>query len=682
MKKTILPAVAVIAITFSFSCKTKEKKPDAPAVDIIAQNMDTTESPGSDFFQYACGTWLKKNPIPASERSWGIWSLVQDETYQRLKTTSEEAAADEKASKGSNTQKLGDFWHTGMDSVSIEQNGIMPLQDELGRINSIKSKQDLFDVIAHMQMYAGPLFGGGVGQDEMNSNRYLIHLSQGGLGLPNRDYYFNNDSRTQNIRKEYVLHLQKMFKLLGDDENMAKKNADIVMKLESDLAKASRKLEDLRDPYANYNKMSVAEVGKLAPSVNWKDMMEKMGAKNVDTVIVGQPEFYKQVEKSINTVSIEDWKTYLRWNLINSFADNLSSPFDQEHFNFYGTIMSGTKEMRPRWKRVLDKEENAMGDILGQLYVEKYYSPETKKRYQKLTDNILSTYAERIKNLDWMSDSTKTKALEKLNSVTKKVGYPDKWKDYSSMDIDRSSYAKNVMSAHIWEWNYDLSKLNKPVDRTEWDMTPQTYNAYYNPSNNEIVLPAAIFIIPGLPDSLADDAVIYGYAGASTIGHEITHGFDDEGRQYDAKGNLKDWWTKEDAEKFMQNAQKMVNEFNNFKVLDSMHVNGKATLGENIADFGGITLGYYAFQKTEQYKSGKKINGLTPDQRYFLGYALSWLGHFRDQSIARQILTDVHSPNFIRINGPLENVPEFYTAFNIKEGDKMFLADSLRAKIW
>jgi len=384
----------------------------------------------------------------------------------------------------------------------------------------------------------------------------------------------------------------------------------------------------------------------------------------------------------MKAVPLTDWKTYLRWNLIGTFSPYLSSTFDDANFEFNGKVLSGVKAQRPRWKRILDVQEGAMGDLLGQLYVKKHVSPAIKKRYQDLTNNIFDAYRERIKSLSWMTDSTKTKAIEKLNSVTTKVAYPEKWRDYSKLKIDRSYYVQNVIRANVWSYDYMVDKLGKPVDRTEWDMTPQTYNAYYNPSNNEIVLPAAIFIIPGLADTLADDAIIYGYAGASTIGHEITHGFDDQGRQFDDKGNLRNWWTSTDETEFASRAKLIIQQFSDFTVLDSMHVNGEATQGENIADLGGVVLGLEAFKKTEQYKSGKKINGLTPTQRYFLGYALSWLGHMRDETLAMRIMTDVHAPNFLRINGPVVNIDEFYEAFNIKPTDKIYRADSLRVKIW
>ncbi len=682
MKKNIFP-ILLIAASALASCNSSQNKKSTPSRDVLVENMDTTVNPAVDFFSYVNGGWIKKNPIPESERRWGIANMVQNETYDRMKKLSEDAAANAGATAGSNEQKIGDFFASGLDSMNIEKKGITPLQPEFDAINSIKDKQGVLDVIAHFQMIGpGALFAPAIFQDEMNSNAMALHFYQGGIGLPNRDYYFNNDARTKNIREEYVKHLENMFKLLGDDAAKSKKNSAVIMKIETNLAKASRKLEDLRDPYKNYNKMSVADFGKLTPSINWMELMGKMNVLRIDSVIIGQPEFYKEVENSLKTVSIEDWKTYLRWNLVNAFAGELNSAIDKEHFHFFGTIMGGAKEQRARWKRVLDNEEGYLGDALGQLYVQKYYSPETKKRYQQLTDNTLEAFKERIEKLDWMSKPTKEKALLKLASVRKKVGCPDKWRDYSSMKISRSSYVENSIQGNLWQYNYYVNKLGKPVDREEWDMTPQTYNAYYNPSNNEIVLPAAQFIVPGFPDSLIDDAIIYGYDAASTIGHEITHGFDDEGRQFDANGNLSPWWTSEDSAQFVKRAQRMIDQFDNYVVLDSMHLNGKATLGENIADFGGVVIGLDAFKKTQQYKDGKTINGLTPLQRFFMGYALGWLGETRDASLAQQVMTNVHAPGKFRVLGPMSNVPEFYEAFHVKEGDPMYRADSIRVKIW
>ncbi len=570
-----------------------------------------------------------------------------------------------------------------MDSAKIDKQGISSIQPELDKINSIKNKKDLFETAALLHKEGvGVLFGMFVEQDSKNSQQEALYLWQGGLGLPNREYYFRNDDRTKNIRAEYKKHINNMSNLLGKKYNDSQEDLNSIYRIEKFLADSCRKLEDLRDPYANYNKMSVDELQKITPSIDWKLMLNEMGAGKVDSVIVGQPEFYHQLNSAINKFSLSQWKAYLKFHFVENFANTLSSKIDKEYFHFRGTVISGIKEQRPRWKRIEDATENAMGELLGQIYVEKFYSPKTKKRYEKIVDNLIDAFANRIRNLDWMSDSTKQKALSKLYSITKKVGYPDKWKDFSKLTINKDSYARNSIRASEFWFERNLNKLGKPVDKTEWDMTPQTWNAYYNPSNNEIVLPAAAFIVPGVPDSLVDDAVAYAYAGAATIGHEMTHGFDDEGRLYDANGNLHNWWTKEDEEKFKDKTKLMVEQFDNYVVLDSMHINGKATLGENIADLGGIVIGWDAFQKTDEYKEGKKIAGLTPAQRFWLGYAYSWLGHTRPESLARQVLTDVHSPNFLRVNGPFSDVPAFYKTFDIKPGQPMWRPADKRVKIW
>ncbi|MHB8578739.1 MAG: M13 family metallopeptidase [Ignavibacteriaceae bacterium] len=651
-------------------------------VDFLTQAMDTTVNPGVDFFKYATGTWMKNNPIPESERAWGIGNLVQEETYTRLRKILEQAKLSSDP-HGSNEQKLGDFYFTGMDSAGIESEGIKSLFPELNKINSIENKNELFAVAALLQKErVNAMFGLSVNQDDKNSGVWALYMSQGGLGLPNREYYFRNDSRTENIRAEYKKHIAKMFELLGESKEDALKNANDVFSIEIFLADSSRKLEDLRDPYLNYNKMSVSGLESISPSIKWTEILSDAGAKLPDSLVVGQPEFYKALSAAIDRFSLSQWQAYLRWHLINAFADRLSSPFEKENFHFKGTVMAGVKEERPRWKRVQDAVESAMGELLGQIYVKDYYSAATKARYVKLVNNMVSAFAERIKRLDWMSDSTKVKALYKLSKMTKKVGYPDKWKDFSKLFVDRSSFVRNTINANIFWFNRSIDRIGKDVDRSEWDMTPQTYNAYYNPSNNEIVLPAAMFIVPEVPDSLLDDAVIYSYAGASTIGHEMTHGFDDQGRQYDAQGNLSNWWTNEDVKKFNARTKLMIEQFDNYVVLDSMHINGKATLGENIADLGGNVIGYDAFMKTKQFKDGKKINGLTPAQRFWLGYAYSWLGHARPEAIAQQVLTDVHSPNFLRVNGPLSDIAAFYKAFNIKKGEPMWREKDKRVRIW
>lgn len=427
--------------------------------------------------------------------------------------------------------------------------------------------------------------------------------------------------------------------------------------------------------------MPLAALSKLAPDIDWKPTFEKMDYKNADTVIVGQPEYYRALNKALKTFTIDDWKNYLRKNLVTAFGPYLSKPFDQEVFRFYDKVIYGSTAQLPRWKRVLDTENGLMGEVLGQIFVKEYFPEKTKERYVKLVEEMRASFKEHIEKLDWMSPETKEKAYYKLSKVVPKVGYPDKWKDFSTLEINRGPYALNVLRANEWWHNFSAAKLGKPVDRTEWDITPQTYNAYYNPSNNEIVLPAGIFTIPGYKDENIDDAVIYGYAAASTIGHEMTHGFDDQGRQFDAAGNLKAWWKPQDSVKFSQRAKMLIDQFNGYSIY-GLHVNGKATQGENIADLGGIVIGLDAFKKTQQYREGKLINGLTPLQRYFLGYSLGWLTQDRKESLSSQILTNEHAPGFMRVNGPFTDVPEFYEAFHIKKGDKMWIDPDKRVKIW
>ena len=679
IKKTqILFSIFLIAFSAASALYSQQKEKG----DFLTDAMDTTVDPGVDFFKYATGTWMKENPIPPSERRWGLANLVNEETYSRLKGILQEASSTH-STEGSNKQKIGDFYFTGMDTITIEKQGLSPVQPELDMIAAIKNRTDLFATVALLQKEgAGVMFGMFIDQDAKNSEQWALYLWQGGLGLPNRDYYFRDDARTENIRKEYKIYLANILELSGDNEAQANSEDNVIYKIENFLADSSRKLEDLRDPYANYNKMSVTELEDSAPNIGWKTLLTDMGAEKVDSIIIGQPEFVRALNAAVVKFSLDDWKTYLRFHLLNEFAGRVSSKFDNERFHFYGTVMSGIKEQKPRWKRIQDATEQAMGELLGQIYVEKYYSPKTKKRYEKIVDACRDAFANRIKNLDWMSDSTKQKALTKLYAMTKKVGYPDKWKDFSNLKIDRNSYARNTIRANVFWFDRAINKLGKPVDRTEWNMTPQTWNAYYNPSNNEIVLPAAAFIVPGVPDSLVDDAVAYAYAGASTIGHEMTHGFDDEGRLFDAQGNLRNWWTKEDEEKFKEKTKLLVEQFDNYVVLDSMHINGKATLGENLADLGGDVIGWDAFTKTKEYKEGRKIAGLTPAQRFWIGYAYSWLGHTRPEALAQQVLTDVHSPNFLRVNGPFSDVDAFYDAFNIKPGQPMYRPPDKRVKIW
>lgn len=657
----------------------------APATkpDVVADHIDTSVNPGDDFFEFANGAWLKSHPIPAEESQWGIGQVVQDELYAKLRKISEDAAADKHAQPGSDEQKVGDFWTTAMDQALADKLGITPLNDELARIDAVHDVNSALDEAFALQpLGASPFFEFAVAQDEKQSDVMAVHLYQGGLGLPERDYYFNPEKGVAKARAAYVVHLQRTFKLMGKSDAEAAASAKQVMAFETALAKVSRPLADLRDPEKNYNKMAPADLtAKYTPSIAWNTRLAdwKLPAS---TVIVGQPEFFSGLQALLAKTPVPVLRDYLRVHLVDSYASYLSQPFDNEHFDFYGRTLSGQAQQKPRWKRALRAENHALGMILGRIYVKDYFSEAAKQRYNTMVEAVRTAYGERIDKLDWMSPATKAKAHEKLAAITKKVGYPDKWKDYSKLTIGRTSYAQNMMSASRWEFDDMVSKFGKPVDRNEWEMTPQTYNAYYNPSNNEIVLPAAQFMIPGFADDQIDDAVVYGYVAASTIGHEITHGFDDEGRQYDAKGNLKDWWTKEDAARFKQRADVMVKQFNAYEPLPGLHINGEASLGENIADFGGIMIGLDAFKKTEQYKKGEKIAGYTPLQRFFLGYALGWLSQEREELLRTGLLADVHAPAKWRVNGPLSNVPEFYDAFGVKPGQPMWRPENQRVKIW
>ncbi|MBK6379922.1 MAG: M13 family metallopeptidase [Chitinophagaceae bacterium] len=674
--KKILLAITTVAIIISCNNKSAGPKPD-----ILAANLDSTIKPGEDFFEYANGGWLKKNPIPGEQSSWGIGNLVIEENLKRLKEISEKAAAANPA-KGSNDQKIGDFWSMAMDSAKIEADGLKPIQPLLDKVNAITDVKSLVNTVSDLKKIgSNTLFSDYVYQDAKKSDAMSYNLSQGGLGLPEREYYFKTDSATINIRNEYVKYITQILTMAGEDATVAATAAKNILALETKLATASRKIEDLRDPYKNYNKMAITDLGKMAGNIDWVSYLKNTGVQKVDSVIVGQPEFFIALNDALTKTPISDWKQYVRFNLISDMTPVLPDNYGVANFNFT-KLFSGAKQRKPRWKRAIQMEEDAMGEMLGQLYVKEFFNETAKKRYTNMVEDIRQALKDRITKLDWMSDSTKQKAYAKLASVKSKVGYPDKWKDFRTMDIGRESFAKNYMNSKLWWHNYNYSKLGKPVDRDEWDMYPQTYNAYYNPSNNEIVLPAGIFTVPGYRDEELDDAVVYGYGGASTIGHEITHGFDDEGRQFDEQGNLKSWWTKTDEEAFNKRADVMVKQFNEFEPVKGYHINGKATLGENIADLGGILLGIEAFKKTTQFKENKTISNLTPMQRYFMGYALGWLGQTREEQLRSRLLTDVHSPAKYRVNGPFVDVDEFYTTFNIKPGDKMYRADSLRVKIW
>ncbi|MGV9014039.1 MAG: M13 family metallopeptidase [Flavobacteriales bacterium] len=657
--------------------------PTTPIPDVLASHVDSTVAPGDDFFAFANGAWLKANPIPPTESDWGLGSVVVNELMVGIRTLNEEAAQAH-AAPGTDQRKIADFWIAGMDSAKTDRLGAAPLAALLQRIDGIRNAQEAFAVAGELnRASANVLYALWVGPDPRNSEHLVAEFWQGGLGLPDRDYYFNPEAGVAKNRADYPGHIAQMLGFLGQDSATAAKAGLAVMAFETALASRSRTLEQQRDPYANYNKMAVdGQLSKITPQLDWRALLDSSGLALCDTVSVGQPEYLAAMGTLLDATPVEAVKNYFRYHLISAFARSLSSTIERADFDFYDKQLHGQLEQQPRWKRVLGAQYHAMGMLVGHAFVQDHFPERAKARYSALVEHVRTAYRDRINTLDWMSAATKEKALEKLNAITKKVGYPDTWKDFSALRMDTVSFAGNMLAAERWRFDDMIHGWGKPVDHTEWFITPQTYSAYYSPSNNEIVLPAAIFTMPGLPDSLADDAMVYGYVAASTIGHEITHGFDDSGRQYDAKGNLKSWWAPADSAQFNQRAEVMAKQFDAYEPIPGLHINGQATLGENIADFGGIRLGLEAFKKTEQYAKGEKIAGYTPLQRFFLGYAYGWLFEQKEASLRDQLLSDTHSPAKWRVNGPLSNVPEFYEAFNITEGQAMWRPDSLRVKVW
>ncbi|TGE26754.1 M13 family metallopeptidase [Hymenobacter metallicola] len=653
-------------------------------VGINVADLDRSVSPCEDFFQFSGGTWLKNNPIPSYASSWGPRNLLNDRTQLLLRQLLEEAAANRSAAKGSNTQKVGDFYAAAMDTVAIEKAGITPLKPELDRIAAIKDLKGVQDEIARQRLLqTGAFFGAGVEVDEKNSTQYTIGFSQGGLTLPDRDYYFKQDARTEAIRTAYRKYLTNMFALLGDDQATAQKNAGTVERIETRLAKASRTRVELRDPQSNYNKLTVAELQKRYPTLNPQRLLQQLGLGAAKEVVVGQPAFLTEVDNVLKTEPVGDLKTYLRWFTVRSVASGLPKAFVDENFRF-NQALTGAKQPLTRWKRMLAATDGTLGEAFGQLYVDKAFSPAAKQKALDMLANIKASMAEHIQTNTWMSEPTKAEALKKLNALRVKIGYPDKWKDYSELKISRESFVRNVLAAREWDYRQDVKKYGGPIDRNEWGMTPPTINAYYNPPMNEIVFPAG-YLQPPFFDPNADDAVNYGAIGG-VMGHEMTHGFDDQGRQYDAAGNLRDWWTPADAAEFTKRAAVVGRQYDAFSPLDSVHVNGKLTMGENLADFAGLTIVYKALQKQldKQYGVGKRplIDGFTPEQRFFLSWAQLRRTNIRPEALRQQILTDPHSPGQYRTIGPLMNMPQFYEAFGCQPGQKMVRAEGDRAKIW
>lgn len=644
-------------------------------------NMDTAVSPSENFFLYANGGWLKSTEIPDDQTRWGSFEQLRDRTIHDLHKLMDELAAQQDAKAGSPEQRAGDFFVSGMDTANIEKMGISPVRPILDRIEKIKNTEELVKEITRLHTEGlGQVFGFYISPDDKNVTNQISQFFQGGLGLPSKDYYFDKDARSEEIRQQYKGYIQSVLTLAGQSDTEAAKNAQAIYKLENELASASLTPVEMRNPQKLYNKFSVESLNQLTPGLDWDLMLNQLKIKNQDSVIIAMPDFYKGLNKQLQSTSLDTWKHYLTFHILRDMSPYLSSAFDNLYFDFYGRKLSGQKQQKQRWERVIGVVNSSIGEELGRIYVDRHFQPAAKERMLELVNNLQSTFEERITHLEWMSDVTKQKAIAKLNTFMKKIGYPDKWKDYGNLKIVADNYVQNVLNAAAFAYDYNINKLGKPVDKGEWYMPPQTVNAYYNPTFNEIAFPAAILQFPFF-DFNADDAINYGGIGA-VIGHEMTHGFDDQGAQYDAEGYLKNWWTPEDSAKFAERTNVVREQFNQYMVLDSIPVNGSLTLGENIADLGGVTIAYYAFKKTKQGQSEEKIDGFTPDQRFFLSWAQIWRGVSTPERTQQMIKVDPHSPEIWRCNGPLSNFEPFYQAFNITEGSPMWRPDNIRARIW
>jgi len=672
--------LSVCAFTIDGGKKGKTKKPASHKKFIDPANMDLSVRPGDDFFEYADGNWVKNNPIPSKETRWGSFGVLNQENTDRLLALLHDVSKT-KHPAGSLEQRVGDLYASAMDSLAIEKRGYDPIKPSLDRIDKITDLNGIINEVVFERTHAegDPLFRFGVGQDSKHPTKNIANLNQGGTSLPDRDNYLKSNPRNQKIQDAYKQYIVTLFTLTGTDNDAAVKNAATIFGIETALAKAQLSRVAMRDPHVTYNKFSVAEFSKTTPHLNWVELMPEMKVPGQDTLLVAQPDFFKAEDALLASTSIDDWKVYLKWNILKGSANALSSRFVDADFA-YSSALSGQKVQVPRNERMSRLVDRSLGELLGQLYVAKYFTPAAKAYMVNLVNNLKITLGERIKNLAWMSEETKARALKKLAAFSVKIGYPDKWQTYTGLVIDRNDYFGNLKRISEWRYNYSVSQINKPVDKKRWGMTPPTVNASYSPTNNEITFPAGILQFPFF-DFGADDAVNYGGIGA-VIGHEMTHGFDDEGRQYDADGTLRDWWTKEDADKFKMRADQVVAQYNGFTVLDTIHVNGKLTLGENLADLGGLNVAYAAFKKTKEGHSHKKIGGFTPDQRFFLSWAQVWRSSQRPEAAAQRILTDPHSPEQYRANAPVTNIDAWYAAFNVQPGDKMYKKPDDRIKVW
>jgi len=680
-----LPLACAILLCFAQPALCVEngaKAGDGPGNNLVleAQTMDRSVDPCSDFFQYANGKWLANNPIPDDRATYGAYDEVTERNFSNLKALVE-AAAKEEAKSGA-ARLVGDFYHSGMDQAAIESAGAKPLAPLLAQVDAIDSRDALLKAIAQQTRAGmGPLFAFYIDQDARNTLRYIPQLAQGGIGLPDRDYYVKTDAKTRKIRAQYLAHVQQMFELLGDAPAQAKKNAATVMRLETRLARASLTNVQIRDPQATYHLMDLAHFSAIDKRVAWPLYFEQVGLASPGEMNIGEPRFFAEADRMLIDVPLAQWKTYLRWNVVHSFSGALSKPFVDANFAFYGHVLAGTKEIKPRWKRVLGAIDSMSGEALGELYVEKYFGPKAKAAALEMVGNIKQAMRDDINGLAWMTAPTKARALEKLDTLTVKIGYPDTWRDYSKLTITPDDYAGNIMRANEFEFQRNLAKLGKPIDRKEWGMTPPTVNAYYNPTMNEIVFPAGI-LQPPLFHVDADAAANYGNTGA-TIGHELTHAFDDQGRQYDANGNLKNWWSKEDEKNFLSRIANIEKQFDEFNPIDQLHINGKLTEGENIADLGGLKIALQAYRNSAAGRAETgTLDGLTAEQRFFVAYGQSFREAMRPEALRLQLATDPHAPGKYRVIAPLANLPDFARAFSCPAEHGPLRPVATRVDIW
>ena len=679
-----IASAALVLMFLLVGCKSNQADKKLASAEVFSlNNMDLTVKPGDDFFDYVNGTWIKTHPIPSDKSSYDVFVELLEKNRKDIMEIIDEASAKTNEPTGVISQKIGDLYNSGMDTLLIEQLDLKPLDDFFTHIDNIKTINDVQDVSSYLQLYGVPTFFSIFAYpDPKNSNMMIANTYQAGIGLPDRDYYLKSDGAMKNIREAYLIHLQKMFELLNENPEIAAQSAKKVMAIETRLAKASFTNVDNQDPQKTYNMYTLTELKKFAPDYNWVRFFKNIGYPSISQINLLQPTFISEVNKMMKTIPVEDWKTFFRWELINVYSSYLSKRFEKQNFDFYYTTLSGIKVMPPRWKTVLDATSNFLGEAVGQLYVEKFFPPDAKSKMLVLTDNLKASLKSRIENLAWMGPETKNEALAKLENMKVKIGYPDKWRDYSGLEIKKGDYLGNVIRSNRFEFEYDMNKVGKTVDRTEWDMTPQTVNAYYDQAKNEIVFPAGI-LQPPFFNRNADDAINYGAIGV-VIGHEMTHGFDNGGRQYDKDGNLRDWWSAKDAQEFETRTNVLVNQFNNYEVFDSVFINGKLTLGENIADLGGVTVAYNAYQLSLAGKNAPEmIDGFSGNQRFFLGFAQIWRGTKRDEAMKASINIDPHSPAKYRVNGTVFDIPEFYTAFpEVSPDSKLFIPVENRPVIW